>query len=215
MQKLNDEFLSIGIKAKGILYNFSNWETDLPVLIKKVGDDLKAVILNAATRNKRLMKIHEKPDHHIKGDLQDNIFGNLFLLKNLIPVFQKNSFGRIVFISSISVDQGTSLYATYAMYKSALEQLIKNIAVDYGHENILANTVRLGLFKTSRTKMFWKRPEYIKAMSEIIPMGKLGEIDQVANPIASLLEENQYINGTTIEISGGMPKQKVKSFLDK
>jgi NAD(P)-dependent dehydrogenase (short-subunit alcohol dehydrogenase family) len=212
LEKVQEKLSSQNIKAAGCIYNFSDYEQGIKNITLLTKNNIKNIILNAATRNKSLKKIHELDDKEITESINQNIFGNLFLIKSILPSMMENEYGRIVLISSISVNCGTSRYAPYIMHKAALEQLIDNIAVDYGEHNILANTIRLGIFKTSRTKMFWKRSSYTDQMAEIIPTSKLGEPSQITHPLDSLLQVNQYINGTKIEISGALPKIKGKKF---
>lgn len=203
------------LHGTGIIFNFSEYESGIKTILSTLNNDLDCIVLNAATRNKRLLPFHEKSEKSILEDLQDNILANTFLLKEILPIFMNKKFGRIVMVSSISVDNGTSCYSTYCMYKGALEQLILNISVDYAEFNILSNILRLGLFKTSRTRMFWKRQEYIDEMSKIIPTGKLGEPSQINEILNSLLQKDQYINGSKIDVSGGMPKRKGVSLLNR
>ena len=118
---------------------------------------------------------------------------------------KENQFGRILFISSVAATNGTSQYGLYSMGKSAIEGLITNIAVDYGKYNITANTIRPGIIKTQRTKRFWERSYYEKRMSRGIPMGKLGEPEQVASACLPFLDKESYITGTSLNVSGGLP----------
>ena len=83
------------------------------------------------------------------------------------------------------------------------------IDYDYGADNILANIVRLGLFKTRRTKFFWRQQEYIDRVTKLIPRGKLGEADQVAEVLGPSLSATSYINAATLNISGGLPISRI------
>ena len=167
------------------------------------------LILNAATRTETLDRFHMLPADEVDAAIDANIKGNVFLLRKVLPWMEQKNFGRIIFISSVSAAMGTSRYGLYCLHKAALEGLILNLAVDYASCNVLANIVRLGIFRTSRTEQFWKREKYEKRASSVIPQGQLGDPGSIPDAIHPLMCANQYINGTIINISGGLPLMKV------
>jgi NAD(P)-dependent dehydrogenase (short-subunit alcohol dehydrogenase family) len=80
--------------------------------------------------------------------------------------------------------------------------------VDYGADNVLANIVRLGIFRTPRTEEFWTREKYARRAMAVIPQGGLGDPGSIPEAIHPLLCANQYINGSILTISGGLPLVK-------
>jgi len=171
-----------------------------------------ALVLVAATPVRTLDRFHAVPAAEVDEAVEADIKGNLHLLRRTLPGMLDRAFGRIVFVSSVSVPMGTSHYGTYCVTKSAVEGLILNIAVDYGDRNVLANIVRLGVFKTGRTERFWSRPRYAARAAAVIPQGTLGEAGAVAEAIQPLLSPSQYINGSVITVAGGLPLVKTSAF---
>jgi 3-oxoacyl-[acyl-carrier protein] reductase len=169
---------------------------------------IDGLILNAATRVRVLDRFHELPGDEVDAAIDSDIKGNLFLLRRVLPGMAKRRFGRIVFVSSVSVVMGTARYGVYCLTKSALEGLMLNLAVDYGGCNVLSNVVRLGLFKTRRTERFWRREKYARAASLLVPQGTLGEVSALPEAIHPLLSATQYINGSVVTVSGGLPLLK-------
>jgi NAD(P)-dependent dehydrogenase (short-subunit alcohol dehydrogenase family) len=174
----------------------------------EVRDGLAAadgVVLNAATRVPALERFHDLPADQVDAAVDADIKGNLFLLRTVLPGMAERRFGRIVFVSSVSVAMGTSRYGAYCLTKSALEGLILNLAVDYGDRNVLSNIVRLGLFKTRRTERFWRSEAYVERAASMVPQGRLGDVDAVPEAIHPLLSARQYINGSVVTVAGGLP----------
>lgn len=185
------------IDAKGLIYSFSD---------KKIeSNEFDCLILNAAGKMPRNKKLTDLSLEEIEVYITTEILGNIALLKEIIPAMEKNKFGRIVLISSLSTTIATSKYASYIMVKSALEGMIKNIAVDYAQYNIHANILRLGLFKTSRLRMLWKRESYQEMVKGLVMQGRMGEPQDVLKPIDMLIDKTIYMNGSAIDLAGGLP----------
>ncbi len=194
-------------KAEGksvnfVTFNFGNPDaakTDIEKL------DVDGVILNAWRKVDELKDFHEFTEDEINAELMQNIKGNTRLLQLIIPGMMTKNFGRILYISSVAATSGTSKYGLYCLGKSALEGLIKNLAVDYGKYNISSNILRPGIIKTERTKRFWSREYYAKRMSKGIPSARLGEPQDIARASLPFLEKSCYLNGTEVNVSGGLP----------
>jgi NAD(P)-dependent dehydrogenase (short-subunit alcohol dehydrogenase family) len=89
--------------------------------------------------------------------------------------------------------------------KSALEGLMRNLAVDYGRYGITANTIRPGIIRTERTAKVMSNPKYEIRVGRMIPSGVVGEPDQVAEVVELLLSKTSYINGQALNVGGGLP----------
>ncbi|TAL57977.1 MAG: SDR family oxidoreductase, partial [Legionella sp.] len=186
--------------VRGLVYDFNNpaaCEDELNVLLQ---EPLDALILNAFTRVTQLRKLHAISYKNLQTYLHTNLDGNVWLLHRLLPHFLANEFGRLILISSLSAVTGTSRYGAYCAIKAALEGLFYNLAVDYSADNILANVLRVGLIKTSRTEQFWKNPAYQEKMAKIIPQGVMGEPSQVAEALDPLLSPTSFITGTVLTV---------------
>ena len=185
------------ITAKGLLYNFVDKELD--------SEEFDCLVLNAASkmpRNKILTELSEK---EIEDYITHEIMGNISLVKKILPYMVKKNFGRIIFVSSLSTQIATSKYFSYIAVKSALEAMIKNIAVDYSKHNIHANILRLGLFKTSRLRMLWKRESYQEMVRKLVMQGRMGEPKDILPALDMMLAKDIYMNGSAIDLAGGLP----------
>lgn len=166
---------------------------------------LDGLILNAATPVRRLDRFHSLPADEVEAAIDADIKGNVFLLRRALPGMLARRFGRIVFVSSVSVVMGTSRYGPYCLTKSALEGLMLNLAVDYGDCNVLSNILRLGMIRTRRTERYWTNEKYLKWAASVVPQGALGDVDALPEAVHPLLSPRQYINGSVVTVSGGLP----------
>lgn len=204
-KKTSEDYL----KEAGLLDKVSLIEFNFkrPQEIKSKVESLRpdALVMNAWKKVDELKDFHEFNAEEIASELDENIKANILLLQYILPNMIQNKLGRILFISSVAATSGTSKYGLYCLGKSALEGLISNIAVDYGKYNITANTLRPGIIKTERTRRFWEREFYAKRMSRGIPMAKLGEPEHIARACLPFLDEDTYITGSSLNVSGGLP----------
>jgi NAD(P)-dependent dehydrogenase (short-subunit alcohol dehydrogenase family) len=82
--------------------------------------------------------------------------------------------------------------------------IVKNIAAEFGKNNIRANSIAPGLIKTDFAKDLWNNPDILKSVLRTTPMGRIGTPDEIAG-VAVLLasKAGEYINGQTIVVDGG------------
>jgi len=191
-------------KLKSCLWDLSQPKQNEKDLDAFLANGIDGLILNAAPASKVLRRFHEIGSEEIQEALQTQVYGNAWLIQKCLPLMVSQNFGRIVFVSSLTV-YGTSRYSLYAMAKSAIEGLLRVVATDYGEYNIRANSIRPGIIATERNKRFWSRSDYVGLMTEIIPAKSFGLPEQVAEALDPFLSPNCYINGTHLDVSGGLP----------
>jgi 3-oxoacyl-[acyl-carrier protein] reductase len=162
-----------------------------------------AVVLCAMTSTPGLKTFHKTP---LEGEtlefLRCNIEGNIQLLQIVLPHMVKQEFGRIVYISSMIATNPMAGYSIYGAIKSAMESTIRSVAFEYGKHNITANTLRAGIIATERNKKF--RDKFEDQMTKNISLKTIGTPEQIAEAIHPLLSKNCYIQGTQVEVSGGL-----------
>jgi NAD(P)-dependent dehydrogenase (short-subunit alcohol dehydrogenase family) len=132
-------------------------------------------------------------------------FKGVFLLtQKLLPLM--NDGGRIVNISSGLTRISIPGSGTYASMKGAVEVLTRYLAKELGARGIAVNTVAPGAIATDFSGgMIRDNPEINKRVADMTALGRVGEPDDIGPMIASLLsEDNRWVNGQRIEVSGGM-----------
>jgi 3-oxoacyl-[acyl-carrier protein] reductase len=124
------------------------------------------------------------------------------IIQQCTPYMVKTGYGRIVNIGSIWIDTAKQGRLAYSASKNALHALTKAIVAEYGHYNILANTISPGFIETDLTYQN-NSPEDILKMIHNIPVSRLGKPQEVAKLVYYLTVENTYIAGQNIIIDGG------------
>jgi NAD(P)-dependent dehydrogenase (short-subunit alcohol dehydrogenase family) len=112
--------------------------------------------------------------------------------------------GSIIIISSIGGLKGSNILGAYNISKAADIMMVKNIAAEFGKNNIRANSIAPGLIKTDFAKALWENPDILKSVLTNTPMKRIGEPDEIAGVAVMLASKaGDYINGQTIVIDGG------------
>jgi 3-oxoacyl-[acyl-carrier protein] reductase len=115
----------------------------------------------------------------------------------------RNKFGRIINISSVSGVMGNAGQTNYSASKAGLIGMTKTVARELAKKNITANCVAPGFIDTEMAR---KLPEpVIEGAKELIPMKRLGLVEEVARAVAFFAsEESGYITGQVLCVDGGM-----------
>lgn len=115
----------------------------------------------------------------------------------------RNKFGRIISLSSVSGVMGNAGQTNYSASKAGLIGMTKTIARELAKKNVTANCVAPGFIETEMTK---KLPEpVIEAAKQIIPLRRVGSVDDVAKAVAFLASDDAaYITGHVLPVDGGM-----------
>jgi len=213
VEKTLQAYRELGVAAIGLVLDLSQTDAAPSATRAALKLGFGGLILNAASRVARLKRFHEHSSADWEESLRTNIEGNLWLIQSCLPGMMAAAFGRIVFVSSLSSVNGTSRYPLYCLEKAAMEGLMVNLAVDYGQEGILCNTLRLGIIATERNRRFWKRGHFAEKMEAVIPQGRFGTPGEVAEAIDPLLSRTSYVNGSVLTVSGGLPGMRSQGIL--
>lgn len=130
--------------------------------------------------------------------------GVFFLTQKLLPLISDG--GRIVNISSGLARFSLPGSSAYASMKGAVEVLTRYMARELGARGIAVNTVAPGAIATDFSGgMVRDNPDVNRRVAEMTALGRVGEPDDIGPMIAALLaDDNRWINGQRIEVSGGM-----------
>ena len=192
-------------KAFAIPASISETE-QLEYLVKKTIEKLGQIdvlVCNAAT-NPFMGSMLDMPIEKFDKVMSNNIKSNQILCNLVLPGMVERSDGSIIIISSIGGLKGSNILGAYNISKAADIMMVKNIAAEFGKNNIRANSIAPGLIKTDFAKALWENPDILKAVLGNTPMQRIGEPDEVAGVAVMLASKaGEYINGQTIVIDGG------------
>jgi 3-oxoacyl-[acyl-carrier protein] reductase len=123
----------------------------------------------------------------------------------VVPVMKRNSFGRIINVSSIAARNGGGWGAThYSTAKAGVLTFTKGLAKELAQTGITVNGVAPGVINTPFHEKFSSK-EVREGLKKNIPLGREGEAKEIAYVILFLASEySSYILGETIEVNGGM-----------
>jgi NAD(P)-dependent dehydrogenase (short-subunit alcohol dehydrogenase family) len=137
--------------------------------------------------------------------------GMFLTCKFAIEAMAPTGGGAIVCLSSISGLAGQKRQAAYGPAKFVATGLTKHLAVEWADRGIRVNAVAPGTIRTERVKQLPDEPggsEYLAAIEQMHPMGRIGEPAEVANAIVFLAsDEASFITGAVLPVDGGFLAQ--------
>ena len=184
-----------------------NEKDQLKNLVKKTNEafgGIDILICNAAL-NPFFGSSMDIPDDAFDKILSANIKSNHWLCNLVLPQMKERKDGSIIVISSIGGLKGSEMLGAYSISKAADMQLIRNIAVEHGPDNIRANCISPGIVKTRFAQALWDNPEILKQTTSRAPLRRIGDPDEIAGA-AVYLESNAgaFTTGQNIVIDGGV-----------
>jgi len=125
-----------------------------------------------------------------------NLKSAFLVTQAVVPGMRLRKWGRIINVSSVAAQTGGVVGPHYAASKAGMHGLTHSYANLLAKEGITVNTVAPALVETDMVR---NNP---RAHPDLIPVGRLGVVDEVAS-VAVMLAENGYVTGQTINVNGG------------
>ena len=123
-------------------------------------------------------------------------------------VMEKQKFGVIVNMSSQLGHVGCAGRTVYCMTKHAVEGMTKAMAVEMATSGIRINSIAPTFVETPMTRPMLENAEFQKTVLNRIPMGRIGQVEEVANSVVFLLSNKaSLMTGTSLVVDGGWTAQ--------
>jgi NAD(P)-dependent dehydrogenase (short-subunit alcohol dehydrogenase family) len=131
-----------------------------------------------------------------------NLNGVFYANRAAIPKMKANGYGRIVNVASVAGKEGNPMAGAYSSSKGAVIALTKAIGKDVAGSGILVNAIAPAVINTPILHQISQ--EHIEYMTARIPLGRVGEPEEVAGLVCWLAsEEMTFSTGAVFDISGG------------
>jgi 3-oxoacyl-[acyl-carrier protein] reductase len=113
--------------------------------------------------------------------------------------------GSVILVGSVASFKGTIGQPAYSASKGGLLTLTRTLAQALGGEGVRVNLVAPGLVRSKMTAITWEHPDRLAATERQVPLGRIGEPDDIAGPILILASDAaRYVTGTSLVIDGGL-----------
>jgi NAD(P)-dependent dehydrogenase (short-subunit alcohol dehydrogenase family) len=143
-------------------------------------------------------------DDQFEKVLQNNIISNHWLIQMCMPQMRDRKDGAIILVSSIGGLRGSPIIGAYNISKAADFQLARNLATEYGKDNIRVNCIAPGLIRTDFARALWEDPKNLKRALSGTPMARIGEPVEIAGAAVYLASAaGAYMTGQMMVVDGG------------
>ena len=161
-----------------------------------------AILVNNAgiTRDNLLLRMKEQEWEEV---IETNLNAVFRLTKSCLRAMIKARWGRIITISSVVGLMGNPGQANYAATKAGVIGFSKSLAQEVAARGVTVNVIAPGFIATDMTQALSE--EQRAAILAGVPMGRLGQPEDIAKAVAFLASEDAaYITGNTLHVNGGM-----------
>ena len=165
-----------------------------------LGDPIVLVNNAGITQDNILMRMKEDEWQSV---IDTNLNALYRLTKACLRGMTKARWGRVINITSVVGSMGNAGQSNYAATKAGAEGMARSLARELGSRSITVNCVAPGFIDTDMTRALESAQR--DALQTQIPLGRLGEPEDVAATVAFLASDaGQYITGETIHVNGGL-----------
>ena len=187
----------------GDIASFASFVASVVKTIRAMGAERFDYLVNNAGDSLR-KPFEEITESEFDAAYRVHFKGVFFLTQKLLPLI--NDGGRIVNISTAVSRVAFPGSSAYASMKGAVEVLTRCLAKELGPRGIAVNTVAPGPIATDfGGGMVRDSPQISKRVADMAALGRVGQPDDIGPMIAALLsDENRWVNGQRIEVSGGI-----------
>jgi NAD(P)-dependent dehydrogenase (short-subunit alcohol dehydrogenase family) len=144
-------------------------------------------------------------EDHFDKIFNINVKGLLFTVQRALPLFQDG--GSIILTASVGGSKGTPALSVYNATKAAIRSFARSWTVDLKHRKIRVNAISPGPINTPAVSRLFEngqQAEQVKTALLNIPMGRMGNPDEVAKAVAFLAsDDSSYITGIELFVDGG------------
>jgi NAD(P)-dependent dehydrogenase (short-subunit alcohol dehydrogenase family) len=204
-EALVDELRSLGAEAEFVQADVRN-EDEVQRLIDRTVERfgrLDAAVNNAGTEGKPGPVVEQTAESYA-ATFDTNVLGTLLSMKQELRVMMAQGSGCIVNISSTYGHEGAKGASVYAGSKHAVEGITKSAALEAAGSGVRVNAVAPGPTETGMLNRFTGTAERKAALASGVPLGRIGEPDEIARAILFLASDAaSFVTGQIVTVDGG------------
>lgn len=144
--------------------------------------------------------------------LSTNLTGQFLTAQSAVREFRRRghrgnsrSLGKIICMSSVHEVIPWGGHVNYAASKGGIQMFMKSLAQEVAPERIRVNSIAPGAIRTPINKNAWDTETSLKKLLQLIPYGRVGEVEDIGNAAVWLASDgSDYVVGTTLFVDGGM-----------
>lgn len=202
-QEVVEKITDMGRRALAVQADVSKSE-DVERLVQESLDDfgqIDVLVNNAGiTRDNLIMRMKEEDWDAV---LATNLKGVFLCTKAVTKGMMKQRSGRVINMTSVVGVMGNAGQANYAAAKAGVIGLTKATAKELASRGITVNAIAPGFINSEMTEVLSENVK--EAMVKVIPLGKMGEAEDVAEATVFLASDSaRYITGQVLHVDGGM-----------
>ena len=164
------------------------------------------VLVNNAGAITDPVHFHAMPQSDIDDLINVNLQGMFRMTRAVLRSMSDVKSGSIVNIGSTASERAIPKVhlAVYSSTKAATSMFTKSIAVEYARRNIRCNCVNPGIINSGMIKPYLDDPAARSVLEERLPMGRIGQPQDVANAVLFFAsDESAWVTGTVLNVDGG------------
>lgn len=218
--KTSNEIESMGQKSVFIKTDVSK-KKDVENLLKNTLDHfgkLDIAVNNAGVTSRYINKLVELddleplesqniPESEIRYQMDVMLIGVLLCAQEEAKSMIKQKYGKIINMCSIEgtiVMKGLPGHALYCAIKAGVKHMTKALASDWAKYNITVNSISPAHMRTPPAEKIIKIPKYLKLMTDMIPLNRIGEPVELAGATIFLASDaSSFVTGHDLLVDGG------------
>lgn len=202
--KTVEEFQKLGIEVVGIACDMSRKE-EIDKLFQKATQYFgKIDILVNCVGVAITGGLQDISSESFEKTMGLNLQSAIYLTQLVIPQMQAQKDGAIIYLASIAGVRGNRYLGLYGVSKAGLIELARNLAVEFGPDNIRVNTISPGMINTPFSESLMKNEEFMKKRLSQTPLRRVGEVEEIAGVAVMLASKaGGFMTGQNIIVDGG------------
>jgi NAD(P)-dependent dehydrogenase (short-subunit alcohol dehydrogenase family) len=199
-KELDEAVTAIGSNVSGIQGDVARL-ADLDRLYETVGrakGRIDVIFANAGVGE--FVPVDQVSEEHFDKLFDINVKGALFTVQKGLPLLHDG--GSIILTGSVASVKGTAAFGVYAASKAAIRSFVRTWTTDLKDRHIRSNVVSPGPILTPMTSR--QSADVIARIAATVPMGRMGEPDEVAKAALYLAsDDSSFVTGTELFVDGG------------